>query len=105
MDAIYTDTDYLLDVAPRLRERFPHLLSARPAALEAAHRADVLAAPDPEVALRDTRALLEGFWSHVVGEEDSAGRGAPRALRGDRRRAGRHRAGGSAAREREEVAG
>ena len=72
VDAIYTDTDYLLDVAPRLRERFPHLLSARPRALEVP-TGPVHSAPDPEVALRDTRALLEGFWSRVVGEEDPLG--------------------------------
>jgi exonuclease SbcD len=72
VEAIYTDTDYLLDVAPRLRERFPHLLSARPKAL-AEPGSGISSAPDPEVALRDTRALLDGFWSHVVGEGEPLG--------------------------------
>jgi len=67
VEAIYTDTGHLLDVASRLRERFPNLLAARPRALllEAAVER---ATPRPELALRDTRELLEGFWSHVLQE-------------------------------------
>lgn len=65
VEAIYTDTGHLLDVAPRLRERFPFLLTARPKALLLDASVDATA-PRPELALRDTRELLEGFWSHVL---------------------------------------
>lgn len=65
VEAVYTDTGHLLDVAPRLRERFPYLLAARPKALllDASMERTT---PRPELALRDTRELLEGFWSHVL---------------------------------------
>lgn len=66
VEAIYTDTGHLLDVAPRLRERFPYLLAARPKALLFDDALRERETSRPELALRDTRELLEGFWSHVL---------------------------------------
>lgn len=69
VEATFTDKGYHLDVAPRLRERFRFLLSAVPKTLAEAET-QLLSTVDVQAALRDTRALLEGFWGHVVGEAE-----------------------------------
>ena len=70
VEATYTDTAYLIDVAARLRARFPHLLVAQSRFL-----VDAIAAPTGgesarELDLhRDTRDLLRGFFRHVTGDD------------------------------------
>ena len=68
VEATYTDATYLIDVMPRLRERFCHVLQALPSAIVA-----TAGEPDPLAVARqagsDYRELLAGFWQHVgVGE-------------------------------------
>ena len=65
VEATYTDSTYLIDVAARLRRRFPHLLLALPARIMREPTHDSIAALDLQ---RDTRDLLAGFWQHVTGE-------------------------------------
>lgn len=64
VEAVFTDPGFHLDVAARLRERFPYLLAARPALLVAPERAPQELAR-PEFALAQSRELLESFWEHV----------------------------------------
>jgi exonuclease SbcD len=65
VEATFTDAGYLVDVAPRLRARFPHLLTAVPRLLlEGAEGGE--GGPRAEPRLEDARALLEGFWGHVA---------------------------------------
>lgn len=69
VEATYTDRAYLIDVAARLRARFPHLLAAVPKHLTVSDEGGELGALE---ALRHDRDLLEGFWRHVVGDEPLA---------------------------------
>lgn len=64
VEAVFTDPGFHLDVAARLRERFPYLLAARPALLVAQEHAPQTL-PRPEFALAQSRELLESFWEHV----------------------------------------
>lgn len=64
VEAVFTDPGFHLDVAARLRERFPFLLAARPALLTSAEHAP-RESPRPEFALAQSRELLESFWEHV----------------------------------------
>ncbi|HLT29965.1 MAG TPA: exonuclease SbcCD subunit D [Myxococcaceae bacterium] len=64
VEVVFTDPGFHLDVAARLRERFPYLLAARPALLVAPDHAPQ-DAPRPEFALAQSRELLESFWEHV----------------------------------------
>lgn len=66
VEATFTDTGYLIDVATRLRVRFPHLLVARPRQLLQRIHDDVAlrgAAP-----AQSGRELLASFWRHVEEE-------------------------------------
>ncbi len=65
VEATYTDQGYLIDVAARLRQRFPSLLVAMPKRLEAAVGGGL---PRELPARLDADALLEGFWRHVLGD-------------------------------------
>jgi exonuclease SbcD len=65
VEATYTDSGYLIDVASRLRVRFPHLLSAVPRYLVGVGNPEAGAAPRDVARLEDTHALLEGFWRYV----------------------------------------
>jgi exonuclease SbcD len=66
VEATYTDTGYLIDVARRLRERFPHLLLALPRHL--ALEAQAAGLPPEALRLEDTQALLADFWAYVSPE-------------------------------------
>jgi len=70
VEATYTDTGYLIDVASRLRQRFPFLLSAVPRYLVGAGNAAAGAAPREVARLEDTHALLSGFWKYVDPESE-----------------------------------
>ena len=65
VEATYTDTGYLIDVASRLRQRFPFLLAALPRYLVGAGNPEAGAAPREVARLEDTHALLSGFWRYV----------------------------------------
>jgi exonuclease SbcD len=70
VEATYTDTAYLIDVASRLRARFPHLLVAQSRLLLEAGMTPASGEPARELDLhRDTRDLLRGFFRHVTGDE------------------------------------
>lgn len=64
--ASYTD-GYVLDSTARLRRRFPNLLQALPAELDAA-TVTRLGGHLEAVRQHDEGQLLEGFWEHVEGE-------------------------------------
>jgi exonuclease SbcD len=64
VEATYTDAGYVLDAASRLRQRFPHLLAAKPAQLIRQVAGQGLAAAlEP----RGDSDLLRGFWKYVSG--------------------------------------
>ena len=65
VEATYTDTGYLIDVASRLRQRFPHLLAAVPRHLVGVGNPDAGAVPREVARLEDTHALVSGFWKYV----------------------------------------
>jgi hypothetical protein len=65
VEATYTDSGYLIDVASRLRQRFPHLLSAVPRYLVGVGNPEAGQAPREVARLEDTHALLAGFWKYV----------------------------------------
>jgi exonuclease SbcD len=67
VEATYTDSGYLIDVAPRLRARFPHLLIARPKQLVARLHVDTKLRAIVQ-ASSTGRELLESFWKHVEGD-------------------------------------
>jgi len=70
VEATFTDTSYLIDVAARLRVRFPHLLVAQARHLIEAERTGIAAPASRDLDLhRDTRELLKGFFRHVTGED------------------------------------
>jgi exonuclease SbcD len=68
--ATYTD-GFVLDATARLRRRYPHLLQALPAQLEAAAPARIGGARGSVRSL-DESELLQGFWEHVEGEVAAA---------------------------------
>jgi exonuclease SbcD len=61
VEATYTDTGYVLEAAQRLRERFPHLVAARPRQLLRVASGESL----DKAYARGDRELLAGFWRHV----------------------------------------
>ncbi|MBF5042949.1 exonuclease SbcCD subunit D [Aggregicoccus sp. 17bor-14] len=65
VEATYTDTGYLIDVASRLRQRFPLLLTAMPRYLVGVGNPEAGPAPREVARLEDTHALLSGFWKYV----------------------------------------
>jgi len=70
VEATYTDTAYLIDVAARLRVRFPHLLVAQSRLLVDATATLSTGEQARELDLhRDTRDLLRGFFRHVTGDD------------------------------------
>ncbi len=69
VEATYTDTAYLVDVAARLRVRFPHLMVAQAAHLLSTPSDQTSGPPSRDLDLhRDTRDLLQGFFRHVTGD-------------------------------------
>ena len=57
----YTDPNYVLHAAEKLRQRFPLLLGATPSRLDKLSSPAVVAASRPD----EPRALLQTFWQHV----------------------------------------
>ncbi|HKA91114.1 MAG TPA: exonuclease SbcCD subunit D [Haliangiales bacterium] len=64
VEATYTDAGYVVEAAPRLRARFPHLLQAVPQRLAQVLAGGVAPARPPERA----GDLLADFWRYVEGD-------------------------------------
>jgi exonuclease SbcD len=64
VEATYTDAGYVVEAAPRLRARFPHLLQAVPQRLVRVLSGAVAPALPPERA----GELLRDFWRYVEGD-------------------------------------